>query len=325
MRKYNIISFHNQGVLVMSLEDKIEEVENLLARIRESQLPRIDGRVLAAAVDLIYRCGLQQNEIPKVTVNDLIRNDNNELTGLNVAGSREGSILPIPQEVRPTLNEYLEYLRSKYETTPQPPLFPGYTNVKKISRSLGKFNLALDIHKLRRIGIDRHYNRLRAQGHSESDSLQATGEQFRISPDSVRDSITNNIRPAGQRPLSDRDNDTKQLLELVEKMIQSSSIDETETNRGEISRFLEGSSFSAEEKASFNEIFDRDLSDRIKQLKEIASEPKKEIPSMPLAELYKRGFVGGEESRKLEDEMIKRSNEAVQKHYFGDEEDPEEE
>ena len=137
----------------MAFENEIAEIDNLLQEIRESQEKKIDGTILSTALTLIYECGLQQNEVPKATFNDLKYNDNNELENITLPGQ---SPINIPEEVRERLQDYLTYLTSKgYPSTPDAPLFPAYPNTKKIERHLERFSKEIGSSKIHKIGIKR--------------------------------------------------------------------------------------------------------------------------------------------------------------------------
>jgi hypothetical protein len=275
--------------LKMNLADEIAEVENLLDRIRNNTDPKIDGRVLSTAVDLIYRCGLEQKEIPEVTIGSLNRNDNGELSEIRLSKPDGETSIPIPDEVRDMLEDYLSYLDShpKYKTDPESLLFPKYWTKRTFARHLDDLKLALNIHDLHRIGLKRHYELLRNQGIGEKEALEATAKQYRTTLENVGDRIQGKkIKPAGAQP---RDTEYGKVLKNIDNFVVAKSVDDAREIHARISRLIEEGNFSAEEKDSFKEAADTRLSDRIKKLEEKASQPEIDEPSMPLADLYRGG------------------------------------
>jgi integrase len=150
----------------------------------------------------VVRSGVQQQEIPELTIDDLIRNASSKIAKIRASGPGGPTYVDVGIELRDLLEEYLKYLDSHYKNNSK--LFPKYNQRECINKSFNAYKkqliLAITFHDLRKFGIKRHYENLRNRGMSEKDSLEATGKQFRISPEEVSDSIHGNIKSTGKKP-----------------------------------------------------------------------------------------------------------------------------
>jgi hypothetical protein len=180
----------------MSLVDEIAEIDDLLQQVQEKKKGKIDGTVLSTLLTLLYKCGLHLNEVGEIRIEDLNYNDNNELRDITITGSTP---IPIPEEVRGPLQDYLAYLRDKgYPAIPRSRLFPKYNDTKKIARHLEKFSKKIGVNEIRKVGIKRHWYLMKQQGLRDNAAIQATAYQFRMTERSVDQSIKGRIQPAGR-------------------------------------------------------------------------------------------------------------------------------
>jgi hypothetical protein len=68
----------------MDLQEQVTAVEEFLRNIRENAPPKIDGRVLSTALELIFRCGVQMKEIQLIKKYCLIYNENKWLIAIQI-------------------------------------------------------------------------------------------------------------------------------------------------------------------------------------------------------------------------------------------------
>ncbi len=266
--------------------EEIAKVEAFIDHIRQTDIPGIDKEVLATAIDLVYRSGLHQNEIPKLTIDDLKRNGLGNIYKISISGP-QGDINVDP-EVSELLEEYVEYLEShaKHQTTPESNLFPGYNNIRKVKRDFDAYNDSFklsinDFHEIRKAGIEKHYHSLRNQKMNESDILIATGEQFRISPEEVYDSIHGNIKGTGKKKITGKNKDDEEIIQYWGNIQKAKSIEEARGEHDKFSECIDRSSYynredQVEEKVKFKKLFEKILNENISRLKKEASEPPTE-------------------------------------------------
>jgi hypothetical protein len=201
----------------MELDAQIAAVDSLMSQIRAQNTENIDGRILAMALELIYKSGLQRNEVPQVKIGHLTLNAANEPIAITPPGATP---ITIPGELRVSLTRYLAYLQSdpRYPTGSEALLFPGYGEEKQIERHLKKLSLRLSPREIRKVGMKRHYKFWRDQGYGEQASFQATAAQFRLTKRSARQAVEDKIQPPGRSQGSDRNQARQKLLELLNEI-----------------------------------------------------------------------------------------------------------
>jgi hypothetical protein len=206
------------------MEDKIAEVENLLAQIRASQFKKIDGQVLSTALELIYECGLQMNEIQDINVDSLIYNESNVLTAIQI---KDNLPINVTDRARTILSAYVNYFESlpNYVAASNPFLFPKYRNIKAIERDINKFFGDIGVQEIHKVGVKKHFQDLLDQGVSEKDSLKDTAKQFRMTERSVKQLIDNKIQKAGLPKPKDGAIEIKILHEMIDYIANASSED----------------------------------------------------------------------------------------------------
>ena len=201
----------------MSLEDDITTIDNLLQQIQESKSGKIDGTVLSTLLTLIYKCGLQLDEVPEIRINDLNYNENNELRHIRITDS---TLVTIPDEVKRRLQDYLAYLSDKgYPSIPRSLLFPKYTDTKKIVRHLKKFSERIGINEIRKVGIKRHCYLMKEQGLGAEAAIESAASQFRIKARSVDQVIKDNIQPAGRPKPTENDLILTKILHILDDTV----------------------------------------------------------------------------------------------------------
>jgi len=246
--------------------DTYAQTEELIDHIKQSDLPGIDREVFGTLIDLVVLSGLDQNEIPGLTIDDLIYNELNKISKIRI-GPGEPTYIDVSNEVSELLEEYVKYRASHYKNTSE--LFPGYTE-KEINRDFNAYKaqlkLLITFHDLHKFGIKRHYEALRKQGMGEKDSLEATGKQFRMSPRAVKQSIEGKTKLTGEKPLTGTALENERLMEYLDNIVIAKSIDEAKEIDDNFSEFLRRSSLSVEDKEFYEKIFKERKSDAEKRI-----------------------------------------------------------
>jgi site-specific recombinase XerC len=201
----------------MALADRIAALDQLLNQIRQAKIKKIQGCVLAMALELIYKSGLQKNEVPKIRIKNIIFDANREPSTINIPSDQTS--IPLADEVKKPLQRYLAYLQITAQYSPESPLFPGYGYEEKINQHLEKFSSDIDIHEIHEVGVKRLYNRLRYQGKSKPASLTDTTNQFRIKKRSVKQSVKDKIQKPGKPALIPNEKEREVLHGLIEDIL----------------------------------------------------------------------------------------------------------
>jgi hypothetical protein len=198
-----------------------KDVIKIFINIENCSPIKIDGNILACAMKLVYRAGLQKNEIPILTIGDVYDQDRNVRNKIIKKEIKKGGII-VPADIHNELKDYYDYLESheKHSTADTDPLFPGYySDSKNQENELKKIGLHLEkidpdynklIHYLHELGI----SDLNKQGFSE----KKIADQFRITVESVHNSIFGTIPPHGTAKRVGVNLLTRKQLEHNEKL-----------------------------------------------------------------------------------------------------------
>jgi len=153
-----------------------------------------DEEVLYAALSLFTWAGMKKKEIASARFGD-IAYDGDDIVGINTNGNDNKNFIRLFGHPKQVLIQYLHYMSDSRspETTPDSPLFPDYdgqSGQRQLSRhidKLGEGNEGLScsnewkLSDLREIGMVDYYNNVIENDFSESQALQGTAKQFRIS------------------------------------------------------------------------------------------------------------------------------------------------
>jgi integrase len=195
-----------------------KEVIKIFINIEKYNYKKIDGMILACAMRLVYRAGLQKNEIPLLRIGDVF----DQQRKVRTATIKRNITIPLIFHTK--LKRYYSYLNTgRYSTTPASPLFPGYystgdnqeNELKKIGLHLKKIDSGYNtlIHNLHEFGINNFHHR-----YAGANAMADTAKQFRITERSVQDSIKGKITPHGKAPLKGANLLNHKQLEHVEKL-----------------------------------------------------------------------------------------------------------
>jgi hypothetical protein len=278
----------------MSLADEIAAVDQLLQRVREGQVSRVDGTILATALELAYKCGIHLDDLTEIKLEDLNYDHNNEIKNITVLSKNTPAI--IPDEVGRRLLDYLTYLRANnYPLTPKAQLFPGYKYGKKIERHLKKFSKEIGFKEIRNAGIKRHYDALIKNGERHEEAIKGTASQFKIGRKQVGDVIQDKIQPAGRPKPIETDKD--KLIDFIGRAEWLNSNEEAKELIREFLDFINSLNIgcSREDKIEWINLFFKTIKDRLTQLEERTTEKQIEQKQekKPLREVI-RDFINSD-------------------------------
>jgi hypothetical protein len=195
-----------------------KDVSKIFDKIENDSNEKIDGKILACAMRLVYHSGLLKNEIPGLTIGDVY----DQVGGPRVEIETVDPKIQLRTNIRIKLSAYHDYLKANgFNTTPTGPLFPGYYSdskdqekeLKKIARHLKEINPDYNklIHYLHETGI----SDLEQQGFSK----EYIAEQFRITESSVQDSTAGTITGAGKAKSKGTDALFRKTASAMERLI----------------------------------------------------------------------------------------------------------
>jgi hypothetical protein len=175
-----------------------KDVTKIFDKIENNSPEKIDGKILACAMKLVYHAGLKRNEIPILTIGDVYGQDGTVRVEIETVQPPK---IPLQTNIRIELLTYHDYLKSKgFSTASTDPLFPGYyadsndqeKELKRIARHLKEIDPDYNklIHYLHETGI----SDLEQKGVSE----KIIADQFRIMVNSVQDSTNGTITKNGK-------------------------------------------------------------------------------------------------------------------------------
>jgi len=178
------------------------DVEDIINEIENYNKKKIDGKILACAMRLVYYAGLQRNEIPVLTIGDVYEPGGkirDKISNFNIDIS--------DRNIRIKLSDHYDYTKAKGCLMSQTdPFFHKYYSdgsdldivVKRIGDHLKRINSEYKslIRDLRNQGMKYFYEK--CTGTKES-ALEETADQFRVTERSVKDSINDKITPPGKQ------------------------------------------------------------------------------------------------------------------------------
>ena len=188
------------------------------------------GKQLACISKLIFYCGVQQGEITKLLIRDVLDNGGNVI---RVIHKFDKPILLTP-EVAESISRHIEEMGSRNPTLVKrrSPLFPAYPNTRKIRRHWKSFGTSyIEIHHA---GIHYYYQMGLAAGRSKGWIYETGGRQKRISARQFQAVALNSKIPAG------RSVDERCVEEILSLQEQAERLTKNDPNaRSEAQHILE--------------------------------------------------------------------------------------
>ena len=168
------------------------------------------GRQLSCISKLVFYCGIQQWEILKLLIRDVLDNDGNIIREIH----KFDKPIFLKDEVAESIAWHIDEMGSRNPTLVKrrSPLFPAYPNTRKLARHYKKFGTSyIEIHHA---GIHYYYQTGLAAGRSKGTIYETGGRQKRISARQFQAVALNSKIPAG-RSVDDRC--VEDILELQER------------------------------------------------------------------------------------------------------------
>jgi hypothetical protein len=157
------------------------------------------GKQLACISKLVFYCGVQEREVPKLLIRDVLDNDGNIITEIH---KFEKPIF-LTDEVAGSIARHLNEMSSRNPSLVKrrSPLFPAYRNTRKLRRHWKSFGTTFT--KIHHAGIHDYYQRGLTDGKPKGQIYESCSLQKRISARQFQAVALNQKIPAG-RSVDDR-------------------------------------------------------------------------------------------------------------------------
>ena len=172
----------------------LQNFNQLIVRIETAPTLKFAGKQLACISKLVFFCGVQPPEIPKISIRDVIDNDGNTIRTI----SKFDKPIFLTDEVAESMDRHIKDMSGRNPTLVKrrSPLFPSYRNTRKLRRHWKSFGITyLQIHH---VGIHYYYQMGLAAGRSKGQIYETGGRQKRISARQFQAVALNSKIPAGR-------------------------------------------------------------------------------------------------------------------------------
>ncbi len=215
----NVLFLRPQGASIDWIETRppiaYADVDHLIEAIEGSSVSFIDGVVLATALKFAYWLGLKKAEILPLRVENICDQNGSILNALRIAHPSGQITIPIPNDFKPVIVDYLLHLQEisgGSGISPTDWLFPDQNGKpyddSSFSRHLSDFakglNIKVNLEKVRQAGVCKFYDDLKAN--QETTSMSAYGALSRTADFARRkirhtgELLRGQIRQWGGRP-----------------------------------------------------------------------------------------------------------------------------
>jgi hypothetical protein len=208
----------------------LQSFNQLIDRIETAPTLKFAHKQLACISKLVFFCGVQPPEIPKISIRDVLDNGGNIIREIH---KFEKPIF-LKDEVAESIARHIDEMGNRNPTLVKrrSPLFPAYPNTRKLARHYKKFGTSyIEIHHA---GIHHFYQTKLAAGLPKGRIYEEGGRQKRITPRQFLAVALNSKIPAGK---SVDERCVEEILNLVE---QADHLNKMDPNaRSEARRILE--------------------------------------------------------------------------------------
>ena len=182
---YTILSMIYSGTQsFMQLFDRMETDSSMM----------FAGKQLACISKLVFYCGVQQAEIPKLLLRDVLDNSGNIIREIHKFDKPIFLTDEIAESIKRNIAEMGN--RNPSLVKRRSPLFPAYPNTRKLRRHWNSFGITyLQIHHA---GIHYYYQTGLADGRSKGQIYETGGRQKRVSARQFQAVALNSKIPAGK-------------------------------------------------------------------------------------------------------------------------------
>lgn len=203
---------------------------HLFNRMETNSSESFAGKQLAYISKLVFYCGVQQGEILKLMIRDVLDNDGNVIREIH----KFDKPIFLTDEVAESIARHIDEMGRGNPTLVKrrSPLFPAYRNTRKLRRHWKAFGTPyLQIHHA---GIHYYYQMGLAAGRSKGWIYETGGRQKRISARQFQAVALNSKIPAG------RSVDDRCVEEIVSLQEQAEHLNKKDPNvRREVQHILE--------------------------------------------------------------------------------------
>jgi hypothetical protein len=203
---------------------------HLFNRMETDSSTMFAGKQLACISELVFYCGIQQGEILKLLIRDVIDNDGNIIREMN----KFDKPIFLTDEVAESLFRHIAEMGilNPILVKRRSPLFPAYPNTRKLARHYKKFGTSyIEIHHA---GIHYYYQTGLAAGRSKGQIYEIGARQKRITARQFQAVALNSKIPVG------RSVDERCVEEIVNLQEQAERLNKNDPNaRREAQQILE--------------------------------------------------------------------------------------
>jgi len=207
-----------------------QSLAQLFDRMETDSSLRFEGKQLACISKLVFYCGVQQGEIIKLLIRDVLDNDGNIIREIH---KFDKSIF-LTDEVAESIAWHIDEMGNRNPTLVKrrSPLFPAYPNTRKLRRHWKSFGTNyLQIHHA---GIHYYYQKGLVAGRSKGWIYETGGRQKRISARQFQAVALNSKIPRGKSV------DERCVEEIVNLQEEAERLNKNDPNAGrEAQRILE--------------------------------------------------------------------------------------
>jgi len=208
----------------------LQNFNQLIARIETTPTLKFAGKQLACISKLVFFCGVQPPEIPKISIRDVIDNDGNTIRVIH----KFDKPIFLTDEIADSIAAHIAEMGSRNPSLVKrrSPLFPAYPNTRKLRRHWKSFGVTyLQIHHA---GIHYYYQMGLATGRSRGTIYENSGRQKRISARHFQAVALNSKIPRGKSV------DERCVEEIVILQEQAEHLNKKDPNaRGKAQHILE--------------------------------------------------------------------------------------
>jgi hypothetical protein len=198
----------------------LQNFNQLIARIETAPTLKFAGKQLACISKLVFFCGVQPPEIPKISIRDVIDNDGNVIRAI----CKFDKPIFLTDGVVESIARHIEDMGSRNPSLVKrrSPLFPAYPNTRKLRRHWKLFDITyLQIHHA---GIHYYYHMGLKEGRSKGRIYDTGGQQKRISARQFQAVALNSKIPRGKSV------DERCIEEIVGLLEQAERLNKNDPN-----------------------------------------------------------------------------------------------
>ena len=260
--------------------DEIQKTEDLFKEIKKKEKFE-----LYSALDLIYRCGLEQKEVCNIEIGDLEEKENSYV--IDTHAKKKERFVTIDGKAYNSLKKYLEDATQSLNTNNDSPLFPKYqgeSGTKKMRRHCEKYPNGILPKEICFVGIKAYDKKLSVIQTDKNKRIEIVAEKFRSSSRAVKDILNGKKKKAGPKPLSDKQTRDLEMIRLFDALGSSHDFSEIKFFCIDFYYGIEKYDFSEEHKNNLIKMWENKVSQQTSS-KLISDQSKKNTGLLDIVEI----------------------------------------